>query len=223
MEFTCYTCQKIFRRKYEYGTGNKYCSNECRHLRPKIIREHNCEHCGKSFIQERKRNKCCSLMCAGLNRFPDHIARFWGRVLKPRDNDACWIWTGKIRNGYGKFAFKINGERRYVTAHRFSWELTNGPIPNGLFVCHKCDNPPCLNPLHLFLADALENMKDRDRKGRQARGEKGGTAKLTEEKVGQIRKKIANKEKIRDIVKEFNISSSSVYAIGYRRTWKHVL
>jgi len=85
--------------------------------------------------------------------------RFFDKVHK---TDSCWNWTASTRNGYG--AFKING--KVEGAHRVSWVLNNGEIPEGLFVCHKCDNPRCVNPEHLFLGTASDNMKDCYNKGR---------------------------------------------------------
>lgn len=89
--------------------------------------------------------------------------RFWRKVVK---GDGCWLWTGhRGSGGYGRFW--LNGKQ--VLAHRTSWEITNGPIPDGLYACHRCDNPPCVKPAHLFLGTALDNAEDRDRKGRTPR------------------------------------------------------
>lgn len=88
--------------------------------------------------------------------------RFWSNV---RRSDGCWEWTGSKRgNGYGCLA--VGG--RQVGAHRVAWETQNGPIPEGLFVLHKCDNPPCVRPDHLFLGTAKDNAMDMARKGRAA-------------------------------------------------------
>jgi hypothetical protein len=93
--------------------------------------------------------------------------RFWNKVNK-KDKNKCWEWQAGKSNRYG--AFKING--RTIGAHIFSWEIHNGKIPDGLFVCHKCDNPGCVNPDHLFLGTNKDNCDDRDKKKRQAYGEK---------------------------------------------------
>ena len=103
--------------------------------------------------------------------------RFWRQVARGEPGD-CWRWLGGTRKGYGRF--KLKG--RMVTAHRHAYELEVGPIPDGLFVLHECDNPSCVNPRHLFLGTQLDNIRDRDKKGRHVacHGERHGEAKLTE-------------------------------------------
>lgn len=95
---------------------------------------------------------------------PKPIAeRFWSYITKGRGN-ACWKWNGpKVPHGYG--VLYIAGSNR-IGAHRFSWQLSNGDIPSGLFVCHSCDNPECCNPAHLFLGTQLDNMRDASKKKR---------------------------------------------------------
>lgn len=90
--------------------------------------------------------------------------RFWSKVDKSGGPDACWTWTAaRNRNGYGQFWQGRNG----IVVHRFSWMMHNGPIPVGLFCCHHCDNPPCVNPAHLFIGTNSDNMRDAQRKGRK--------------------------------------------------------
>jgi len=95
------------------------------------------------------------------------IERFWSKVKK---SPGCWMWDGSPSKRYGYF----RTNRTRVAAHRFSWEIHNGEIPPGLCVLHRCDVAKCVRPDHLFLGSQLENIADRDRKGRTARGEKLG-------------------------------------------------
>lgn len=225
MELTCHTCGKIFYRQHDRGIGNKYCCNQCRYLKPKIAHEYNCEYCGKFFIQEGKKIKYCSHVCANLNRFSNLTTKFWSYVLKSHDNiNTCWVWTGNTRDGYGRFSiYNIGKKRKHKQAHRFSWELHNGPIPEKLEILHKCDNRPCVNPTHLFLGTILDNMKDRNRKERQARGEKIGKSKLKEEQVREIRKRALAGEVARIVGADYGISNSTVSAIKLGQSWKHVI
>lgn len=94
--------------------------------------------------------------------------RLWPRVRK--DESGCWLWTGaKKQGGYGKIS--AGGDNGWVLTHRVAWELTNGLIPAGLMVCHRCDVPACCNPGHLFLGTARDNMQDMIAKGRHCHGE----------------------------------------------------
>lgn len=98
------------------------------------------------------------------NRSPFHVRMAFYCIPEP--NSGCLLWTGAYNNsGYGK----ITHECRELSAHRVAWEMQNGPIPNGMMVCHHCDVRECINPAHLYLGTALENNRDAVRRGRRPR------------------------------------------------------
>lgn len=146
--------------------------------------------------------------------------RFWAKVDRRGDNE-CWVWTGhRLPKGYGHF--RVDGGLQ--KAHRVSYELHKGPIPEGHVVCHSCDNPPCVNPAHLWSGTAVENNADRDKKGRHVRsvGSKHGMATLTEEQVLQIRALAAAGHTRKTIGAQFGITRFHLHEILTRRTWKHI-
>jgi hypothetical protein len=105
-----------------------------------------------------------------------------------------------------------------------AWEQENGPIPNGMVGCHRCDNPPCCNPKHIFPGTRGDNCRDREAKGRgrAARGEGTGFAKLTEEKVRIIRARYDAGETATNLGKEFEVSMNTAWTVAKRLAWKHV-
>ena len=166
------------------------------------------------------------------------VQRFWSRVDKAGE---CWVWTGGTM-GWGYGYFDLAGSRH--GAHRISWMLARGPIPAGLFVCHRCDNPPCVNPDHLFVGTQFDNMADARAKGRlsptifdgtqvelmrlgrhpgrQARGERVATAKLTEGQVREIRRRLAEGANQSALAREYGVVHQLVSRIASRGIWKHV-
>ena len=130
--------------------------------------------------------------------------------------DGCWIWlVGRDTDGYGQF--RIGS--RTLKAHRVSYTFFIGEIPKGSFVCHSCDNPPCINPKHLWLGDAKSNARDREKKKRGAdrKGDKAPMVKLTWKKVQRIRAiKGLSQQKIGE---KFDISQTAVGAILRNETW----
>jgi hypothetical protein len=155
---------------------------------------------------------------------PKDIQRFWSKVDKSGGPDACWIWAaGKTAAGYGELGI----HKHIVYSHRLAWILTYGEIHDGLCVCHKCDNPPCCNPDHLFLGTASDNATDMVKKGRNfvpkefaPQGEKHSHHKLTELQVLEIRKRyFVEKEMQKTLAREFGVSPSCIeYVVG--RGWK---
>lgn len=142
--------------------------------------------------------------------------RFHKKVLK---SDGCWEWQASLNHGgYGQIGF--NGGVLY--AHRAAWILANGPIPDGLYVCHKCDNRKCCNPEHMFLGTFEDNMNDKVQKERQARpiGEKSPTSKLTWEQVREIRERYKNETITQPVLaKEYGVSVSAISHALTNRTW----
>jgi hypothetical protein len=151
----------------------------------------------------------------GLNRTPPEV-RFWKNVVK--QEDGCWYWVGTKRaGGYG--VMSIN--KKTVATHRYSWELHNGPIPKGMIVRHYvCDNPACVNPDHLKLGTRADNTRDMHKKKREARGE--SLSNLTDKDVLNLRNRYREGKTLKQIAKEFNLSTSSVSLILKGKNWKHV-
>lgn len=146
------------------------------------------------------------------------VVRFWKRVEK---SDSCWLWTGHVQRDYGAFWVR----RKFYFAHRYSWELHFGDIPEGMCVCHKCDTPTCVRPEHLFLGSVLDNIKDRDQKSRTCKGEAHWCSKLTVDDVKEIRRLYQFGKRgsgATTIARQFGISKPVVLHIVNRRGWKHV-
>lgn len=177
-----------------------------------------------------------------VNLTPQRVAAFWAKVNK---TDGCWLWTGThTKAGYG--VFLIGRRREY--AHRIAHVLGSGrPIPDGWYACHRCDNPPCVRPDHLFAAPPAENISDMIAKKRSmdyvcperrlrgddhparvhpeylARGEAHPAAKLTAEQVTEIRRVWAAREATQaKLAARFGVSQVTIGHVVLRKVWKHV-
>lgn len=141
--------------------------------------------------------------------------RFWSFVNKNGPN-GCWLWTGEDRNGYGRFSISGIG----YPAHRVSYEYLVGKIPDNLFILHKCNNKLCVNPAHLSVGDASENMEDYKKFAILNGGEKGiNGKKLTRTIVTEIKHRLEDGARTKMVAEEFGISESTVCDIKYGRTW----
>lgn len=152
------------------------------------------------------------------------LHRFWSRVVK---SDGCWLWSGTTRNGYG--SMKVAGALTY--AHRISWQLHCGDCPADLCVLHKCDNPKCVNPEHLFLGTRKDNAIDCANKGRNVaqkhpevrRGERASRARLTSARVLAIRERYARGGvTYQQIANDEGMERSTIGKIITRCLWGHL-
>lgn len=220
---TCMQCGKTFfvwASGFRNGEG-KYCSRACR---PTLV-ERACRWCQKTYmiapsVLKRGSGQCCSRACRLAYMYRTPLAdRFWAHVPH-RPDVGCWLWNDiRDKKRYRSLSYK-NKSR---PAHRLSWELHFGEIPNGLFVCHHCDTPLCVRPDHLFLGTNQENLQDAATKGRTAHGERNSRAKLTEPQVREIRRQYAqSKDGMYAIARSFSVTASCVWNIVNRYTWRHV-
>jgi hypothetical protein len=128
---------------------------------------------------------------------------------------GCWEWKGHRRpTGYGAVGI---GGRDVGYTHRVAYEIANGPIPQDMFVCHRCDNPPCINPDHLFLGSAGDNNRDMLGKGRHAFGERNGHAVLSNEDVQCIRDALTNGAVPALLAAEWGVTRGYIYGLRARR------
>jgi hypothetical protein len=169
--------------------------------------------------------------------------RFWSKVDKSAGPDGCWLWIGGVTpEGYGSFRLPD----RHVPAHKYAYELSAGPLPAGVLVCHKCDIAyplgdltyrRCVNLSHLWEGTNQENTADRHAKGRdargirqgthtrpetRARGERNGHAKLSDGEVREIRRRRAGGELLISIARNLGISTAEVSKVALRQAWAHV-
>ncbi len=210
--------------------------------------ERTCEVCGAKFMAtawdvSRGSGRTCSRKCGGVIRRGQRLTieeRFWRYVNKDGpipsscpERGPCWVWTG-ARNGHTQWQYGVLGKTSCTDsaslAHRVSWELHVGPIPEGKLVCHRCDNPPCVNPAHLFIGGYIENAEDMMSKGRHPfcgdghqHGEKNKHSVLTDDIVREIRRRRDAGQKRRQVADELFINWTTLSYVWYNRSWKHVV
>lgn len=139
---------------------------------------------------------------------------------------GCWEWQGATNSmGYGRLS-NGDGKPKTLLAHRVAWQCVRGRIPKGMCVCHRCDNPLCVRPSHLFLGTRGDNMRDMYAKGRkkpvQLFGECHGKTTLTNEQVLEIRERVKFGEPQRHVAKIFEVTQATVWRIYHRKTWSHI-
>ncbi|MGE4197670.1 MAG: HNH endonuclease signature motif containing protein [Phycisphaerales bacterium] len=171
-----------------------------------------------------------------MNLNEQEIIRFWEKVDKS-DDASCWNWTASKRHkGYGAFVHTMDGKYVQGRAHRFSYMLHIGEIPSGMFVLHKCDNPACVNPSHLFLGTNHDNVRDMVSKGRHVPGgthcksngkwKKGinhHNAKLTPQAVREIRLLHGNGMSCPKLGVKFGVTTKTIWTVVKGERWKHVV
>ena len=202
--------------------------------RPSVIQR--CLHCGKEFRIKQSsiaagEGKFCSNSCRLESIHQEAqgrvMERLWSKIAVTPDPSQCWDWMAStFDNGYGQFKVGTKNWR----AHRFVWTMVHGPIPDDLVVCHRCDNPLCCNPDHLFLGSNRDNSQDMVSKGRQ-RGNKGehsvrGSnhphAKLTEDAVRDIRKRFSQGDTSSTLGRQYSVTKETILSVVHRKTWRHV-
>ena len=145
------------------------------------------------------------------------------RHMEINKTTGCWEWQGSKRSGYGRMIIgsRTDGTRKTVSTHRLSYELNYGEIPQGMEICHKCDNPCCINPDHLFAGTRQDNIDDRERKGRNnpPKGEKHAKAKLTERDVIDIRNKRAAGKSFGKLAKEYGVHKKTIQNAVSGKSW----
>lgn len=184
-----------------------------------------CKNCGSVYwcnLSEFKRGRAtCSGSCGAQLRDPRPLRERFNEKIEFEPMSGCWLWNaGTTADGYGKFW--MNGKTR--VAHRVSWEFHHQQIPKQLFVLHRCDTPPCVNPAHLFLGTKADNVSDMWRKGR-ARSVHGtfcNFSKLTDSDISIIRKRRQSGELHRSLATAFGCTQSNISQIVNKITWRHI-
>ena len=206
------------------AVGHEYTSENTR-TRPNGTRE--CRECRNEYKRQARRRKA-ALRPPRVQReratpkqratptpkpSPTFEERYAKAVAKGSPEE-CWEWLGWKSHRYG--VMEVSGKR--WSAHRLTWTLTHGPIPNGLHVCHRCDNPPCVNPSHLFLGTNLDNVRDKVAKGR-ASGGRGQSWKLSLAIAKDVRALRISGASVGAIARKYDVTVQAIYAIIKGHSW----
>lgn len=183
-----------------------------------------CAYCGVTFQRRTRedyeswgRRKFCDRKCGARGRRIQGIyERLWSKVATGWESE-CWEWQGAKSSSQGHGQLGPSGaSRRHHQAHRVAWEFFYGPVPDGMYVCHRCDNPPCCNPAHLFLGTHADNMRDMRDKGRGRRGD------LPASTVRAVRRAAAAGDSYSQISRKCGVSSTTAWNIIHGRTYEWV-
>ena len=188
-----------------------------------------CAWCGTSFTKDHRyssryfsKQKFCSQACFGseqkhkadISRVDERAA--FARNVGPENHRGCTEWLGaRDKDGYGAFGYAGVMHR----AHRASLRLSGTPVPKGKMVCHRCDNPACVNPQHLYVGTGVENMRDAKERNRLRVGSRNHFAKLDESTVRAIR---TSREPVGQLAAKYGVSHGAISMILSRKTWKHI-
>lgn len=224
----CEVCGKSFSvfPSYVKNGRARTCSKKCNGILRCTLISVPCSHCGatvtrrKAEIQSHKRNFCSRKCRAIANILP--LSERLKLHTGPQQPSGCIHWTGKTKKGYGMI--ECLG-KKVLLAHRVAFEVANGSFDRSLCVLHKCDNPTCINPEHLFLGTQQDNVDDMISKGRKnsARGSKHGKAKLTEHDVCVLRTGYERGDiSVPDFAAKHGLLEDSVLDIIRRKTWRHI-
>jgi hypothetical protein len=206
-EFICEVCQKEYQFRISKNRQNsRFCSNACKNKKVGTwVKGNPLGFNWKKATEQEKRNRI--------------EENFHKLVIK--QNNGCWDWKGNTKSSLGYGRVQI-GKKRTKVAHNISWLIHRGEIPKGKFVLHKCDNPKCTNPDHLFLGTHYENVRDMVYKNRQAKGESCPRSKLKTEQVIEIKKLIRDGFDNGYIAEIYKVTKEAISAIRTGKNWKHI-
>jgi hypothetical protein len=201
-------------------TRNNEVTREKRIAKKRQKRQVLCLHCKTPIPFSEQKSDAIR---ASRPRYCSDRCRLYSKVDKTPGHGPkgdCWVYTGaKHKFGYGMINTSGTKASDITTAHAYAWEIENGPIPDGLFVCHHCDHPPCCRKEHLFLGTHQDNMNDMMEKKRKPMGEDHGMAKLTDQQVVAI---FRDTDSDRVVALKYGVSRCAIQKIRRGLTWKHV-